>query len=398
MKRVYGYCRVSTEQQDTQRQRDLVTNYCELNNYDLQDIIQEKISGAKPDRKSINRLLDLDNTLCDMIVVSELSRISRERDILKVLNTINEILQNGIDVLFLDEPNKTYSAGKQLELFDIITLAVKAQGAAEEREKIQTRMKTGKITKVNNYPYAYIGGVVPYGFKLIDNNAATAKNEPKQIIAIDESTINNVKTIFTLIISGKTQRDTAKYVNELGLRTNSKIEFNMVAIGTIIKNSIYYGKRRLKGKTYPIDCDIISEEEFNLANQRLTANQLFKNKGNKHFNPLKGILKCACGKSMLMQIYKIPEYSYYRCMGKTGAFQSEYHCKNGGVSVNLLLDTVWKVVKATLKLEEYVNTNNKQIKEKNNIVESLFERIEMINSEIEDNLLKAFDLKEYYLE
>jgi len=390
MRKVYGYCRVSTEQQDTKRQIDLISRYCETNNYELVDIIQEKISGAKSDRKSINRLLDLDATLCDIIVVSELSRISRERDILKVLNTINELLQNGLDVVFLDEPYKTYSAGKQLELYDIITLSVKAQGAAEERLKIKERMKTGKISKVDRYPFAYVGGIVPYGFKLIDN-IATAKHEPRQLLTIDEQTISNVKIIFDSVINGRTLRDTAKYINKLGLRTINGLEFNLNGVRMIVRNPIYYGQRPLKGQLYPIECDVITEDEFNLANQRLKANQIFKNKGIKHFNPLKGIFKCACGKSMLMRIFnskKHTNYIFYQCLSKSNAQYKDKGCScaNNGTEGKIVLDSVWKIVKATLKQEEYITTNKKQIRESEHIIQSLVEKTELINAEIGSNV------------
>lgn len=88
-KRVVGYARVSTEAQDITRQIELITAYCSDRNYHLIKIIQEKISGARKDRKSLNELLDVDDAVADMIIVSELSRLSREDDILSVLSTIN---------------------------------------------------------------------------------------------------------------------------------------------------------------------------------------------------------------------------------------------------------------------------------------------------------------------
>ena len=102
-KRIVGYARVSTEKQDLERQKILIREYCSNNNYDLVKIISEKVSGAKKDRESINELLAVTKDTADMVVVSELSRISREKECLTVLNTINDILENGLDVLFLDE-------------------------------------------------------------------------------------------------------------------------------------------------------------------------------------------------------------------------------------------------------------------------------------------------------
>lgn len=45
----------------------------------------------------------------------------------------------------------------ELNVIDIVTLTVKAHSAAEERDKITARMRTGKITKLNINPYMYTG-------------------------------------------------------------------------------------------------------------------------------------------------------------------------------------------------------------------------------------------------
>ena len=158
-KKIIGYARVSTEKQDLERQKILIREYCTSNGYELVKIISEKVSGAKKDRKSIDELLEIDSSVADMVVVSELSRISRQKELMVVLNTINEILENGLDVLFLDDTSKIYSAFAELDMVDIITLTVKAHSAAEERDKITTRMRTGKLTKVSTNPYTYTGAV-----------------------------------------------------------------------------------------------------------------------------------------------------------------------------------------------------------------------------------------------
>lgn len=126
-KRVVGYARVSTEAQDITRQIELITAYCSDRNYHLIKIIQEKISGARKDRKSLNELLDVDDAVADMIIVSELSRLSREDDILSVLSTINELLKQGVDILFLDKQDRIYKAGTILycRVFFITTIPFK---------------------------------------------------------------------------------------------------------------------------------------------------------------------------------------------------------------------------------------------------------------------------------
>ena len=95
-KRIVGYARVSTEGQDISRQIGLITSYCNERNYNLIKIIQETISGAKRDRKSMIELLEVDSSVADMVIVSELSRLSREDDIMSVLSQINDLLKQGL--------------------------------------------------------------------------------------------------------------------------------------------------------------------------------------------------------------------------------------------------------------------------------------------------------------
>ena len=84
-----GYIRVSTGHQDLSRQESLIRQYCQKNNYLLTEIIGEKVSGAKEDRKSIPKLLNLEKSCADILVVSELSSLSREDDYTTVLFIIN---------------------------------------------------------------------------------------------------------------------------------------------------------------------------------------------------------------------------------------------------------------------------------------------------------------------
>ena len=139
-----GYIRVSTTRQDLERQKKLIEDYCIMKNYSIVDIFSDKQTGATSNREGYIKLLSTNKSMADVIIVSELSRLSREDEIMNTLTQINMILQNGLDVVFLDDESKTYKGGSSLVLIDIITLSVKAQQAADERKKIKTRMITGR--------------------------------------------------------------------------------------------------------------------------------------------------------------------------------------------------------------------------------------------------------------
>lgn len=83
---VIGYIRVSTNNQDLQRQRYLINKYCTENGYTLVHIYEDfAISGANLDRKEYQNLLNIKKEDADLIVISELSRFSRNENYLKLL-------------------------------------------------------------------------------------------------------------------------------------------------------------------------------------------------------------------------------------------------------------------------------------------------------------------------
>ena len=81
---VYGYARVSTDGQS------LTAQLAELKAAKCEKIFQEKISGARSDRKQLMRLMAL-LAKDDVLVVTRLDRLARStRDLLNLLGTIGK--------------------------------------------------------------------------------------------------------------------------------------------------------------------------------------------------------------------------------------------------------------------------------------------------------------------
>lgn len=380
-KRVFGYARVSTEKQDLERQIRLIRNYCKEQEYYLVDIISEKVSGAKKDRESINRLLEVDSAIADMIVVSELSRLSREAEIMSLLSLVNDILNNGLDVLFLDSPNKIYNAYSTLSLIDIITLSVEAHAASEERNKIAIRMNTGIYTKFQVNPYIYTGGgAIPLGFKVIDNpeyKNQTDNRPAKSILEIDKKEIDIVKLIYNLVLQGNSCRNTAKLLTEMGYKTKLGFLFSENTISKLIRNPLYNGRRTYKDITLEI-IKIIPDNDWNMAISMIESNQLYIGRGNKNFNPLKGIISCPCGFSLMIhrttnRKNDKPHYML-QCTHQKPTVNS-YKCHNIGIDAELLFKIVWYVVKQTLQVSEYAIKSSNQKNKENEIISQLEEQI-----------------------
>jgi DNA invertase Pin-like site-specific DNA recombinase len=127
---VYGYARVSTDGQS------LSAQLAELRAAKCEKIFQEKISGARSDRKQLARLMA---TLSkgDVLVVTRLDRLARStRDLLNLLGTIAE-KGAGFKSLRDTWADTTTAHGR-------LMLTVLGGLAEFERELIRTRTGEGR--------------------------------------------------------------------------------------------------------------------------------------------------------------------------------------------------------------------------------------------------------------
>jgi site-specific DNA recombinase len=341
MKRVLGYVRVSTSTQDLQRQKDLIAEYCNEKGYILVGIEKDyAISGAKSDRDGLNKVLAVDNSLIDMVVVSELSRISRQDDIVNTLQQIHQIISK-VDLVILDDRDKIYKAGEILSLTDFLMLAIKAYGAADERKKIKERMHSGIDTK---FAKCVMMGVasVPYGFKLVDNPDYERGKTSRKLFDVDEATIKVVKQMYQYVLDGYSINQITDMLNSQ--RIGGK-RFEASNVRYILHNKFYNGKRLFKGQYYDMPIKVIDDYTWNLVQEKLKSNRAYSYEAQKkHFNPLKGILKCPCGANMTI-IYGHNKSGYtmiLSCADKARRLKT--NCKNNGIRGEYLFNIVWKDV------------------------------------------------------
>ena len=88
---VYGYLRVSTKEQNSQYQRNMILNYANENQYVPITFIDETMSGAKSYRNRVLGSLLSKLSSGDILLVNEFSRLGRSLlDILEIIKVINE--------------------------------------------------------------------------------------------------------------------------------------------------------------------------------------------------------------------------------------------------------------------------------------------------------------------
>lgn len=148
--KIYGYARVSTKEQNLERQIQALKEY----GIGDRDIITDKASGKDFNR---NGYITLKESLLregDTLVIKELDRLGRNMEQIK--EEWRELQKRGIDIVILDNPMLNTKGKEDLEktLISNIVLEILSYQAQKEREKIKTRQEEGIArAKENNVKF-----------------------------------------------------------------------------------------------------------------------------------------------------------------------------------------------------------------------------------------------------
>ena len=139
--RIYGYARVSSREQNTDRQLEALTKF----GVPEQNIIIDKASGKDTEREGYQYLKRQILRNGDTLVIKELDRLSRNKsDIKRELEVFKEM---GVRVKILDLPTTlTDFPPEQLwvqEMVTAILIEVLGSIAENERMKIRARQREG---------------------------------------------------------------------------------------------------------------------------------------------------------------------------------------------------------------------------------------------------------------
>ncbi|MCB2301087.1 recombinase family protein [Clostridium estertheticum] len=142
-----GYARVSTEEQNLDRQLDI------LKQAGCDRIYEEKVSGVKKDRTELNKMLDQIRT-GDVIIISDLTRLSRS--VKDLFSLVEQIEEKGANIKSIKESwvDTTTAQGKlmftifagisQFERDLISQRTIEGLNAARARGKKGGRPKTNE--------------------------------------------------------------------------------------------------------------------------------------------------------------------------------------------------------------------------------------------------------------
>lgn len=389
--RVVNYQRVSTKNQDLHRQTRLCEEYCEKNGHEVVMTISEQISGKTTDKESITKLLSVTNADADLCVVSELSRITREEDYDKIIYYIRCLKENGIDVVFLDEPDTVYRHDEPFSLIQLITLIVRAEGANQELNKIKTRMASGLKDKLLSHAYM-VCGQVPFGYESYPNPDYVLGKTPKTLMRQNPREVAAIKVGYDMILRGKSCGAVAEYWNSLGLFHHSKTKGKLwrnEEVNKLLKSKLYIGERRAKGIVHRVE-PIIEIEIYNAVLEKMSKHRCVITKKNKRFNPVKGLLFCGhCGAPMGVVLSKTGDLQFY-CLSKNlknpdKTYKFECHDQSM-IKYKKLMAVIDKLTKTYLSTDEYLK---KTAVTKTDILEE----ITRINRKMDDYIKDRKEIK-----
>lgn len=343
--RVAIYIRVSTQEQAEEghsipMQTDRLKKYCEAKGWVVANSYTDPgYSGGNINRPALSKMIsDIGSGNIDMVLVYKLDRLSRsQKDTLYLIEDV--FLKNNVDFVSMNENFDTSTP------FGRAMIGILSVFAQLEREQIKERMAMGHIGRAKE-GYWHGGSGAPIGYDFIDGE-----------LVINEYEAMQIREIFDLFLKGNTIHGItdimkSKYNNRYSGWNNHG------TVGKILKNSVYIGKIKYKGKEYNGQHEpIISLNTFDAVQKRyseyergLTNSQKSPFKG-KHL--LSGLLFCGnCGARYFTKcIYskKFGTYYYYICYSRDGNREMKKieHCKSPNYKEDMLNDIV---ISAVLKL------------------------------------------------
>lgn len=142
------YVRVSTEQQDYDKQIELCKKYCEIQGYEIYKVYEDVFTGTKLSRPSFNELLkDMRQYKFNCIIVTKLDRIGRSLQ--HLLSLFDEFNLKGVQFIAVTQNiDTTTSAGKlQMQLLGAFAEFERNLISERTKEALKGNIKVGKRGK-----------------------------------------------------------------------------------------------------------------------------------------------------------------------------------------------------------------------------------------------------------
>ncbi len=139
---IFAYVRVSSKEQNLDRQMDALKEYEKLNGIVIDRIYEDKLSGKDFNRPQY-QALKWTLRKGDILIIKELDRLGRDMENIK--KEWFEIQQMGVDIIVIDTPllNTNNKSDLEKTLISNIVFELLSYIAEKERRKIKQRQREG---------------------------------------------------------------------------------------------------------------------------------------------------------------------------------------------------------------------------------------------------------------
>jgi len=376
MKAAAIYARVSSEQQKVENtiasQTAALIDFAREQGYSVPDdwvIEDEGFSGASLLRPGLERLRDLAaEGHIQAVLIHSPDRLSRKYAY-QVLLT-EEFARHGVETIFLKAPHSDTPEDQ---------LMVQFQGmiAEYERAQILERSRRGKRHRAKAGEVSVLGGA-PYGYRYIRKTSEAPARY--QIDAAEAEVVRLVYDKYTA--AGLSIGAIARLLRGMGVPTRRRVRWERSVVWAILRNPAYKGTAcfnktqtgprqkltkpfRLSGRAVHGDKsssherprdqwieipvpEIVSEETFAVAAERLADNRRFAPRRTIEPSIVQGLVSCRkCGYALSRTSARTSarKIHYYRCLGSDAwRHLGGPVCDSRPIRQDLLEQIVWQEV------------------------------------------------------
>jgi|TARA_R100000093_G_scaffold66624_1_gene37849 DNA invertase Pin-like site-specific DNA recombinase len=160
------YCRVSTEEQDNNKQETMCREHCRRNEHEIYNIYKDVYSGAKDKRPAFNKLLeDMREYKFEMVIVTKLDRMGRSLQ--HLLSLFDEFNKKRVKFQAITQNIDTSTSMGRLQMqilgsfaeFERNLISERTKEALKGNKKVGKRGKDKKPRKKRGYYERWQGGV-----------------------------------------------------------------------------------------------------------------------------------------------------------------------------------------------------------------------------------------------
>lgn len=328
------YSRVSTEGQEYERQTNDLLEYAKRNNIELiSEPLEEKESGFNDDRPKFKELQKLTKDDVDIILVWELTRLSRRSIFLQ--QTVQDFIDKGIRIYAYKDNFSTHNADGSINEMAKMVLALTATIAESEAKTLKQRTIAGRTHAVVNKGHAYTFRKV-YGYDFEDWK-----------FVINEFEAALIRDMFKMCAKGISLQRIQEYIRSKDSSRNWKTS----SIAGILRNTSYYGEHSYKGTIIKTP-KIIEKKLFEKANKGLEERSNHRSKATEKKEItylLKSLLVCSnCGR------HYTHSNKTYKCVSDVN--KDYERCGATTVSAPNLDTVIWDLVSTVFK--DAINENS----------------------------------------